>query len=463
MSIGSPEAESDSASPRFGPLPSQERILSLDVLRGVAIFGMLLANILIFALPSAAGTSPEGGSAAVGALKLLVGFFVEGKFYTLFAILFGMGLALQSGRAKRSGRPFVGLYARRLIVLMLIGIAHGLLFSAADILTLYAIVGFAALLLRQLRPKTLLGLAIAVYAFGLLLMGGYAAGTPDGSLPAPPDWQQLAEARSDVVEAQEVSAQAVDAERIVNLTFLPAVKQLLPITRRELYEFMADEERIFKQGTLSEMIRHRAVTYLVVGAPIKLLFLSWSTLGLFLLGMFFMKRSVLLERDVTGGIYKKLLVSGLVLGFVLQMIGGGAQSIGSSNVLVVIVAVVGLFAGIPALSLAYAGAVALVCGRWPVSALVRGVAAVGRTALSNYVGQSILCGFLFYSYGLGLFGQLSVAQAELLVFPIFALELIVSSVWLRYFRFGPLEWLWRTLSYLRLQPLRLAPATPSAC
>ncbi len=117
---------------------------------------------------------------------------------------------------------------------------------------------------------------------------------------------------------------------------------------------------------------------------------------------------------------------------------------------------IGVFTGVVAVSLGYACSILMLCARKARSAPVHALGAVGRTALTNYLAQSIVCGSVFYGYGLGLFGQLRPAQVMMLTIPIFALQLVVSSMWLRYFQFGPAEWVWRTLSYMQLQPMRRA-------
>jgi uncharacterized protein len=409
----------------WGPVADAERSTTLDALRGVAIFGMLLANILIFALPAESrGLLGAGATSLDNVVALFQGILVEGKFYTLFSILFGMGLALQSKRAEDRGSPFTKMYLRRILALAVIGIAHGLLLFSADILAFYAIIALAALPFRKLQPRALLRAAVTVYAAGVLIMGAYSMGSPERQLPSEPDWRALA--------AVEGGARA------------------------QLYEFMADEERVFQRGSFAEMVQHRTVTYLVVGMPLRLLFTSLRTLGLFLLGMYLLKRGVFVDGERNGQLYRKLLAYGLTYGVLLQLVGGAAQGFTGLHPFVLVIFLIGVFAGIPALSLGYAGGVAMLCAAKPGSGMVRSLAAVGRTALTNYVGQSVILGSIFYSFGLGLFGRLSAAQAVLLAIPVFAVQAAFSVIWLRHFRFGPLEWLWRTLSYWRIQPLQLS-------
>jgi uncharacterized protein len=346
-------------------------------------------------------------------------------------------------RAEERGRPFTGLYVRRLIVLLVIGVAHGLLFSAADILAFYAIIALIALPFRNLRARPLLVTAVALYVVSIVALGVYAQRAPGGALPGEPNWGELAGDRNDAL-----------GQMATRVTFIPLVTRVFQVSEPELYEFMADEERIFREGTWTEQIRHRAVSYLLVGVPIRFLFLSWRVLALFLLGFYFVKVSLFVERDRDPGLYKTMVLSGLVLGLLLELVGGAAQQMGGEYVVAIWISLVGLHVGIPALSLGYAGSVALACARSAGSVVVRPISALGRTALTNYVGQSVICGLIFYSYGLGLFGRLSGTEALLLAIPILAAQLVLSVVWLGFFRFGPLEWAWRSLTYWQIQPLR---------
>jgi uncharacterized protein len=350
-----------------------------------------------------------------------------------------MGLALQSLRADQRGRPFIGLYVRRMIVLLGIGLLHAACFSAIDILAFYALIGLIALLLRNLEARSLLVTAVALYLGTTFALCVYAQRAPGGVLPGEPDWGELAGGPTG----------AGASEESIGLTFIPLVTSALQVSEPELYEFMADEERVFREGTWAEQARHRAVTYLTL-APIRFIFLSGRVLALFLLGIFFVRVALFVERERDPGLYKTMVISGLVLGLLLEMVGGVAQQMGGGHAVAIWVTLFGFNLGIPALSMAYAGSVALACRRFAGSRAILWLAALGRTALTNYVGQSVIFGLLFYSYGLGLFGELSGIEALLLAAPILAVQVVLSVVWLEFFRFGPLEWAWRTLTYGRL-------------
>jgi uncharacterized protein len=416
--------------------------VTLDVLRGVAVCGILLANILIFAFPADSanliGESSRTGDQLVGVFQ---GLFVEGKFYSLFSILFGVGIALQNRRARCLNQQFAKVYVRRLIVLIFIGIVHGLFFFAADILAFYAVVAFIALPFRNARTSTLLRAAIVFYCIGLLFLGVYVQRSEGNLMPQEPNWRTLVE---DSQSPQKGAWPVV----------IPVVADLLRLSELDFYEFMADEQRIFAEGTWLEMVGHRAVRFSLIAMPLKLVFVSWRVLGLFLLGMYFVRRLPRADATEAASGYKGRAVSFFALGMILQLVGVVAQVGVGQYMLALPVFLIGVFTGIVAVSLGYAAWILMLCTKQARSALVHALGAVGRMALTNYLGQSIICGSIFYGYGLGLFGQLHPTQVMMLTVPIFALQLVVSSIWLRHFQFGPVEWIWRTLSYMQVQPMR---------
>jgi uncharacterized protein len=447
----------DTSSNKWGPVTEQERIEILDVLRGLAIFGILLANILIFAFPvQSAGIAGEQAVGADNVAAMFVALFVEGKFYTLFSLLFGMGLALQSTRSEERKTPFTGVYLRRLVVLLLIGVAHGVLLFAADILAFYALVALIALPFRKLAPKTLLTTGVALYAVGIIALAGYVTVSPTGAMPADPDWQELLETRREILEGSDdsVAGEAREPPDATDALFIVRVTKLLPVAELEFYEFMADEHRIFSSGTFGEMARHRAATFFMSGMPLKLSFVSWRVLALFLIGMYFARSSRLRGSARSPREWKNTAISAFTVGMLLQLVGGVTQPAMDESVMFTGIALTGILVGTLVLSLSYAAGAAAVTASRGRSIIVQAFAAVGRMALTNYLGQSLVCGFIFYSVGLGLFGRLHLAEAVALALPIFAIQLLASAVWLRSFRFGPAEWIWRTLSYGKLQPMR---------
>lgn len=437
---------SASAVPRaLSPVTERERVVTLDMLRGLAVFGMLLANVKIFGWADGAA-APTGTQPSPGAqlLALFEALLVEGKFYTLFSILFGIGLWVQSARAAARGMRFAPTYMRRCLLLLVLGVAHAVLLYEAEILALYALVALAALPLRRLAPRRLLQAAVVCYAVGALASAGFVAASPEGAPPHPPDWAALAAAPSPRAEAAQRSWSA----RIVPVQ---AVGRLAGIPGSALASFMADEQRVFAEGSFGEMVRHRIVLYMGVAMPLRLVFTAWLVLGLFLFGAFLAKSGVFVDGAVDRGRYVRMASVGLSVGLPLQGLAGAMAMAGGRGWLAA--GLVLSLAAVPATSLGYAGLVSLWSRGGGRGLLASALAAVGRTALSNYVGQSVVCGLVFYSYGLGLFGRLTGPQLAGVALAVFALEAAASMAWLRVFRLGPLEWAWRSLTYGKRQPL----------
>jgi len=423
------------------PVRERERVFTLDALRGVAILGVVIANVLTFAFPAWSTSTPTGAESMQGS-RLLVGFLVEGKFYVLFAVLFGMGLGLQSTRANAADRAFAGVYARRLGVLLLFGLAHGVFLYSGDILAFYAVLGLVAMALRRLPQRALLVLATGLLLANVSAIGVHSMLNPGSVMPTLPDWERLLEKHH--------------ADGLASAASEPGAGPAEPDRRLAFLEIMADETRIFRSGSWWERTRHRAFAYVLVGWPLRLLYTSWRVLGFFLLGICLVRRAVFLEAEDFRNRYLTWLWSGLLIGIILQMAGAAVQVLRPGNVGVVMLGVSSLLGGGLVQALAYASGVAWLCLRRRGQNLLRPVAAVGRMALTNYLLSSIVFGLVFYNHGLGLFGQLTTTQALAVALALYSAQLIFSSWWLDRFQFGPFEWVWRSATYWRVQPLHRA-------
>jgi uncharacterized protein len=409
------------------PVGEGERVVMIDVLRGFAILGVLIVNIQFFAFTVSGATDWhwEGLSPADSLARGAIQFFAEAKFITLFSILFGMGLAIQSERAAAKGRSFVGTYVRRLVVLLLIGAAHATLLWYGDILLCYALVGFIALLFHKARPRTLMIVAIVMFFVPVLFMTSCTVLMPGEMAQSSMDWNYI---------AKQNNATSSDQ---------PAY---------EFFEFMADEERVYQSGTWSDMVLHRSATYAMIWFAMLIVY-NWRVLAMFLLGIYFIRRRVFTEPDRHRGTYRRMVGIGLGVGLPLQLLALTAHRLDPESGWVFLLYFLGLYLGSMCLALAYAGIVALVCLNKDWLDRLSPVAAVGRTALTNYLSHSVICGFIFYSYGLGQFNRIGYWSALLIVFAIFAAQLVISPIWLRFFKFGPLEWMWRSLAYWKAQPM----------
>ncbi len=389
----------------------------LDVLRGLALFGIIAANMRAFSAPLAAyfNLSLMWNDPWNRNVQDVLGVFVLTKFITLFSFLFGIGFAIQMSRAKDKGVSPGKHYARRLLVLFLLGMAHGFLLWSGDILAPYALMGAILYLFRKRTQKTVLIWSVALFMWpfvpsALMLLAQMAGAPVQG--PPQPDAQQL--------------------QRIV---------------------------QVFSQGTYAEIFSERLKELAFLWMGIVAFYPRF--LGVFLFGLYCWRSGLIENLSAHAGLLRKLRLAGLAVGLPLSVTG--VVMVRALDLVAFSPSVPGFIAelatglGTPFLSLFYASSVALLMFDEKWRKRLHGFAAVGRTALSNYLLQSILCTLLFYSWGFGLYGKAGPAWGLVPTFSIYFVQVLLSIWWVRRFRFGPVEWVWRTLTYARRQPMRLAP------
>jgi uncharacterized protein len=395
----------------IGPVLRQDRIESIDILRGVAILGILIVNMGLFSLP-------EGFPAVDGTAERLIYFFAQEKFKALFSLLFGLGLAVQMIRAEERGADFLPLYARRLCVLFLIGVAHFLLVWNGDILHDYALLGVVLLLFRRSSPKALLVGAGVLLAIPMLFFGLTTYSSITGH---------------------------------VN----PQVKEWITYeTGAEDDETVDDFSDTYSHGSYREMITLRASELPRDMSPDTD---DAYVLAIFLLGLYAGRRRIFHDVSAHLPFIRRVQQWGLLVGVAgnaVFAVGGSfdpsptsvAQNVGR---LCLVVAA-------PAMMLWYASTITLLMQREGWRRRLAPLAAVGRTALSNYLLQSLVCTTIFYGYGLALFGKVRPSLGLLLTIAIFLIQIPLSAWWLGRFQFGPVEWLWRSLTYWQRQPMRVS-------
>jgi uncharacterized protein len=406
---------------------SDGRILTLDAVRGVAVMGILLMNIVAFAMPDAAYANPYaygGHGGADFAVWLANYVLIDGKMRGLFSLLFGASLLLVVERAEAKGENAAIVHYSRMAWLFVFGMAHLVLLWPGDILNHYALVGAAAVLFRKLPPYKLMTLAIVLLAveFGLVFNAGY----------------QIA-AQEAAVRAGNASPEVLRAYAANRATLgIPPPDEIA----RDLAVHRSGYGAIFADRW-PEALR----------APVQALsFLGTETLAYMLLGMAALRSGLL-----TGGWPRRLYGIGAAIGF-----GIGIPACA-------LIALVPIRHGFDVASVAASDLVwsepfrpVMIIG-WaclilllvrPGGALTARIAAAGRMAFSNYLGTTLICTTLFYGYGLGLYGRLSRAELYLVVAGVCALMLLWSKPWLARFQYGPMEWLWRSLARGRLQPMR---------
>ncbi|UUF02821.1 DUF418 domain-containing protein [Xanthomonas hortorum] len=403
------------------PIAATERIVVLDVLRGFALLGILLMNIEAFVGPldlALTGVDPHWHGIDRVA-DALVYFFVQGKFYTLFALLFGMGFAVMAQRAEQAGRAFFGTYLRRTLGLLAIGLAHALLLWSGDILVTYALLALLLLATRSVPTVTLPWVAALVYccAPGLMLLYG-AAGTLTQADPA-----AAVEWKAAMTDAAQQAVANVQAQRAAygSGTYLQATLQ--------------------RWHDLQE-----AMTGLSINGP--------AMLGMFLLGSWFVRSGAIAAPERFPRLFRTLRYGVLPLGLGVMLVSYALEPWMDPARLDLRVSgafALSLIAG-PLMSLGYAAWVVRLAPR------LAWLAPAGRMALTNYLLQSLLCTWVFYGYGLGYFEQLPRTWQLPFALGLFALQVVLSQLWLRWFRFGPMEWLWRSVTYLRVPPMRRGSA-----
>lgn len=372
-------------------VPTKERIQILDVIRGLAVFGILLVNMRFFSaslqtIQWRISLWPERWNVLT---DTLIDVFVTGRFLSVFALLFGYGMMMMRERAEAAGRPFVRIYARRLAALALFGLIHGLFIWFGDILFHYAVVGFVLLLFHKAEPRTLL-----VWAVILLSL-----------LPA-----------------------------VVLLTGPSGSEALLePETEAWVWERIAHDQAVYSSGSYAEIQQARVMDWLT--SAFNHITFYPQILGLFLLGAYFAKCRLLHDVQATRSTLVKLAWwtggAGLLLTLGHNTLPDLSYIAGGPVVGLFYVAIVGILMANPT---------------WERRLLV--FAPVGRMAFTNYILQSVVCTLIFYGYGLGLYGQVGPLAASGLAVAVYVVQIVVSRVWLNRFRMGPLELVWRTLTYL---------------
>ncbi|MCL0063178.1 DUF418 domain-containing protein [Peptococcaceae bacterium] len=395
------------------PHRPSERIVELDVLRGFALFGLLLINILLFSSPLfywlQAGIKEPWDGAIDKIVFIIIHTFVWTKFFVLFTVLFGIGFYIFMERAhKKRKRPSL-LFFRRLIILLIIGLVHAFFIWFGDILVLYAIVGLLLPIFYKRRPKTIIVCVIILLLLSLIpTLLGYLVWSA-----LPQDFRL--EIMQEMIEESKLLAQ------------------------NAMYAY--------SQGSFSDIMAQR-ITDVLIAYEMYLYYGLFYTLAMFLIGVYIAKKGIL--KDISGNI--SLIKKACVLSFIIGVLFSISKifcfyamsplDIDIYYVLYTLSCII----GDTALGLFYASAIVLLMQKkWREKLLP--LADVGRMALTNYIMQSVICTTIFYSYGLALYGKVGPAVCMIIAVAVFIVQLIFSRWWLKKWQYGPLEWVWRRLTY----------------
>ncbi len=401
----------------MAPVKTSERHIILDALRGFALLGICLANFPEFSLytfqkPEIVAYMPTAGIDKI--VRFLQYLFVDGKFYTIFSLLFGIGFSIIIDHAAQKGADGFRIFYRRMIVLAAIGSLHLIFIWSGDILLLYALLGMLLPLFRHASDKGLLGTSAVLLLFPFLVDG--LSTTFGVSLSAP---------------AVQMQWHYCD---------------LYGITKDNFGTWLRDAES------------YEAVfQFLIQGACVRLQeFIDgnryFKVFGLFLLGFYIGRKQIYANLEANRTLLKKMAAYGFLLGLPLSLFYAWGSVTGHPFGTAVHTALYTV--SVYPLGFAYVSAICLLYLHGREWRLWRCLAAPGRMALTNYIGQSVCGMILFYGIGFGLGASAGLIDTELIAAAIFLLQMVFSLLWLSSFRFGSIEWFWRMLTYGKILPLR---------
>jgi uncharacterized protein len=403
----------------MAPVASAERIDVIDILRGLTLFGILTANMRGFSAPSQVyfniGRMFSGTADKIA--QGFVDFFVQGKCVTLFAFLFGLGFAVQMTRAEERGKS-VSFYPRRLAILLAIGLVHSMLIWWGDILVPYALTGFILLLFRKRQQKTIAIWAIFFFCSEFLLTIGFAIWSHFHPSPPPP----------------------------------PRVAGLSP----EILHAIS----VYRDGSFWGMARYRVADWIEINIPP--IWLLTFVLPRFLAGLWVWRTGLFKDLSAHLPLIRKLCVWGLAIGLAadasMAYFKFVARHPNRDPSLPRFFDQLAHSISLPALSCFYGCVVLLLLQNVDWKRRLAPFAAVGRTALTNYLLQSIVCTWFFH--WTKLYGKIGPAMDFILTVILFAIQIPLSVWWLQHYEFGPMEWLWRSLTYGKFQSMKKRVSEP---
>jgi uncharacterized protein len=432
----------------FEPVSSDARLRTLDVLRGAALLGIALMNIVFSGLPMAAYSNPNlwGGNDPLNVGVLAVQWVLfDGKMRALFSMMFGAGIVLFMGRAiARENSVRAGdLMTRRLLWLILFGALHGWLIWAGDILYAYGLFGLLVVPMRNVSPRKLLitsAVALLVLCLAVVGMGLKQRSTRNAAMAV----------RAAEAQGQTLTKEQQDAKRAWD----EAYNQALP-SREKLQEEVDNYRRGYGGVMTQRAPVMRQLNFAPVYFPPNI-----DIWALMLIGMALFKLGVL-QGDRASGFYARMALVCYGIGIPVNALSTYGMIASNFDIVATFFWNAPYQIGRVAVALGHASLLILIVkGGW-LQSLSDRLAAAGQMAFSNYILHSMIYALVFYAPGLRLFGQLQRYQLYYVVLGMWIVSLLVSPIWIRHFRFGPLEWCWRSLTYWKRQPMRRRSDAPA--
>ena len=434
--------------PVAAPVAQAQRLKLIDALRGVALLGILLMNIPGFSMPQYSSEAYRSDPSNVNFwVSAVISVFFEGKMRALFGMIFGAGIVLFVTKKEQAGVPVTLLFYRRMFWLVVFGLIHAhLILWIGDILYLYGICGMLVYLLRNVKPIYL------VMAVPLVAIVDFSAGTLF--------YNHIRTQRIAYVDAKHAETEGkslTEAQTKALADWRELEKSLIPNR-----EDAKDNTRKMKSdyATVAGYLRPLALKFQTIFLAMEI----WDSVALMLLGIA-LYRWGFLSGQWSNASYWKMLAVGYGIGLPLVTYSfyhhylynptHEASLLRMEQVPIEWTGLIYPFQRI-LLVLAHASAIILMYKANLFPILFRSLIAVGQMAFTNYIMHSVICTLFFFGYGLNYYGEFQYYQIYFVVFAIWILQLILSPIWLHYFLFGPLEWLWRSLTYWKIQPFRRA-------
>jgi uncharacterized protein len=431
-----------------GPVSQTDRHTTLDALRGFALLGILLMNIVGFGFhfsaydnPTAAGGSTGWNLGAWVAMHILA----EGKMRALFSLMFGAGIILMTSRMEARGDVnSADIYYRRNLWLLLFGILHAYLLWLGDILYPYALCSLVLYPFRRMSPKRL-----------LIIAGVVVALTAGGNIGMAFKTRSTIEQAQQALAAERLGKALTDEQRTAKEEWEKMRKEYQP-AREELEK----DAKAWRGGFFSSLKARAAVVGMFHSMPFYNPF-SLDIWSMMIAGMAFLKLGILTgERSYR--FYAWAAAIGYLIGIPVNSITAWLRVDSGFDIVTRFFTGTSYDIGRLSIALAHMSVIMLLCKAGWFKPLMSMLAATGQMALTNYVMHSVICSTLFCGYGFGLYGRLERIDLYLIVAGIWVFQMIASPIWLRYFQFGPLEWGWRALTYWKRPSFRRLPALQDA-
>jgi len=397
------------------PMALQSRLLNIDIIRGIALLGILLMNIQAFSMNFSAYSNPTAFGDLTGVnfyVYYLSHLFADQKFMTIFSILFGVGIVLMAENIERKGGSPGKVHYKRMFILAVFGMMHAYLLWFGDILFPYAIAGMIAYTVRKKSVKFLLITAFLSIGFCSLVMFLISLIIP---MMEPADLKTM-------LAVWAPTQEVIDKDILVN--------QASWLGQMEHRNFMASKMQT------------------------NVLFYLFRIVGLMMIGMAMFKLDFFGKRFSNKALTISALIT-LALGLFLIITGNQANFASGWPIESMLAGVQYNYWGSILLAYSYMSLLIVFCRSSALMKLKSLLANVGKMALTNYLSHTLICGFIFYGWGLGLYGTVDRSEMLLVVLGVWIFQLFFSSFWMARFQYGPFEWLWRSMTYGKRQPLKI--------